>query len=403
MITKISTTEGAFRKKILFEQKSKNNSNSNIAQKKQYNSLPQNFNYALYKINFTSDYSYKFVDDREEKEYDPYLQNLVDLIKQGRLQEAIEQDNRGRIQEALSALNINANGEIDYSVKLPEKQSPDALEELKQKEAALDEKYFDALDRADEVADRKLPAFYKSGRKVKSIMTAGISEALRNSKLEENRKAYKRGLENARTQERKKIIDYAYNRVTARNRQISACQSDIDKLNTLEHKKEEVRKKLQEEVIQDIITSYADNDYEVTNYVMLKGENPFIAQEFAQWSANIAHCNFSVVPSRVSLTDMQKGLTSALNQAEELWQKEGKRSIIFVEGMEKLLSQDNSQSDIALMKDIMQKTDMNYHTTLFFHTSDPDKLDKTTLSANRTGVIINTGISLNDTNLRYSK
>ena len=133
------------------------------------------------------------------------------------------------------------------------------------------------------------------------------------------------------------------------------------------------------------IKEYAKNEnIFVPNAVMLQGENPHIMKDIISSLSENKKVNFVSVASKRDYETMQEDLFEQLELAEENYQKTNKRSIIFVNGMEKLLNpQLNSAGNIACMKDLMSSAGEDYHSTIIFCATNPEKLDKGSLMSHR--------------------
>lgn len=134
------------------------------------------------------------------------------------------------------------------------------------------------------------------------------------------------------------------------------------------------------------IKEYAKNEnIFLPNAVMLQGENPHIMKDIiSSIPKENDFVNFVSVASKRDYDTMQEELFEQLELAEENYQKTNKRSIIFVNGMEKLLNpQLNTAGNIACMKDIMSSASEDYHSTIIFCATNPEKLDKGLLMSHR--------------------
>ena len=133
---------------------------------------------------------------------------------------------------------------------------------------------------------------------------------------------------------------------------------------------------------------------------MMTGENPYITKDLSKWIAETTNSNFVNVESDIFNEKMQENLLQQLQKAEENYQSTNKRTVIYVEGMDKLLTKkENSVKNIAMMKNIMQKADRAYHSTIVFHSTEPSKLDPGVKTSNRVGFTLNIPISIQEANM----
>ena len=92
------------------------------------------------------------------------------------------------------------------------------------------------------------------------------------------------------------------------------------------------------------------------------------------------------LPANADKETRQKALFDALNRAEENFRKTGRGTVLHVRDMEQMIdSTKNSKADIAIMKDLMDKSDRYFHTLITFTNTDPTKSDPGTLVSHRVG------------------
>ena len=92
------------------------------------------------------------------------------------------------------------------------------------------------------------------------------------------------------------------------------------------------------------------------------------------------------LPANADKLARQEALFDALNRAEENFRKTGRGTVLHVRDMEQMIdSTKNSKSDIAIMKDLMDKSDRYFHTLITFTNTDPTKSDPGTLVSHRVG------------------
>jgi len=255
---------------------------------------------------------------------------------------------------------------------------------------------------AKEGAENRFSYLHREGfdRAVIAAITLGISEIQR---------AYKK---NAAKGEAVKKENQSIGRTREEVAEVLARQLDLQekraerkykqslKLRSLEEKKSAAKEVLSNELILQIDFANESKPYDLPNCVMLVGENPYVTKELIDWTGQHAAADYVIVPNNLNGNELQKDLIASLKNSEANYQKTGKRTVIYVENMEKLLNpQTNSNANIAIMKDFMNKTDRRFHSTIIFQTKDPDGLDPLTLVSHRVGLRVDVPISFDDANL----
>lgn len=148
---------------------------------------------------------------------------------------------------------------------------------------------------------------------------------------------------------------------------------------------------LNKRLIKPIYEFNNNQNIEVMNCLMLTGNNPYIAENLVDWIDNNYNdvINFVRLSSKRDSAQMQEDLLNALETAEENYQETNRRSVIFVNGMEKLLRPDfNDSAEIAVMKDLMSCASEDYHSTIIFYAKEPEKLEPGTVVSHRIGLKI---------------
>lgn len=156
-----------------------------------------------------------------------------------------------------------------------------------------------------------------------------------------------------------------------------------------EEEKQKVRNKLKDKFITPLNAYKTNKNVFVPNSVMLYGDNPSLMKDIIFDLKDLAKANFVQIDSKINLDNMQEELFEQLEQAEENYQNTNERSIIFVNGMEKLLNpRFNSPENIACMKDFMSSASEDYHSTIIFYSRHPEKLDAGAMMSHRVNVPI---------------
>lgn len=154
-----------------------------------------------------------------------------------------------------------------------------------------------------------------------------------------------------------------------------------------QEKIERIKNKIQEELFVPIRKNHGGKRVDVPNCVMLTGANPYTMMEIIDWIGQKSGANYVKIPSSVNINQMQDKILEELEKAEENYQSTGERSIIFVNGMEKLLNPAvNSRGNISCMKDLMSSADEDFHSTIIFYSNHPKNLDPAATASHRVGL-----------------
>ena len=110
------------------------------------------------------------------------------------------------------------------------------------------------------------------------------------------------------------------------------------------------------------------------NCVMFVEKNQNIAKELAKWVNNVTDTDYILIKDENNNEKMLDDLYNELENSEKNYQNTGKRTIMFVENMDKFLKPETSDdTTIADFKDLMQRVGEDYHTTILFSGENPDK------------------------------
>lgn len=118
---------------------------------------------------------------------------------------------------------------------------------------------------------------------------------------------------------------------------------------------------------------------EVPNCIMFEGPDHEAHQKLFRWVSEDVKLPFIEINKDAEILDQ-------LELSEKSYQSTGKRTLYHISGFDKLLtpgSNFSSPATIASLKDIMSSTSEGYHSTIFFSTSDPSKLDRTAIQPHR--------------------
>ncbi len=156
-----------------------------------------------------------------------------------------------------------------------------------------------------------------------------------------------------------------------------------------EEEKQIVRNKLKDKFITPLNAYKTNQNVFIPNCIMLYGDNTSLMKDIILDVKDLVDDNFVQIDSTRNLDDMQEELFEQLEQAEEKYQNTNERSIIFVNGMDKLLNPKlNSPENIACMKDFMSSASEDYHSTIIFYSRHPEKLDAGAMMSHRVNMPI---------------
>lgn len=244
----------------------------------------------------------------------------------------------------------------------------------------------DAVKSAEGFLDRD----FFLDRVVKDIFTLGLAEIAnlysRNEKKFKNLDKANEDINNK--QQAISIILALYLQNDDRILKVSNMISE--NMQVLESKKEPVKQTLQGRFLNPLNDWFKNEHVKLPNCIMLTGTCPDTMKELIDWTGEFAskrNTDYVKLPSLPNKDEMYDSILESLEKAEENYQKTKRRSLIFVNGMDKLLFEDsNTQSEIADMKDIMDKANRYYHSTIIFYSKNPEKLDPGTTVSHRIGL-----------------
>ena len=196
------------------------------------------------------------------------------------------------------------------------------------------------------------------------------------------------------------LVNYAVMlMIEAKDKQIQERNNIAYKLHSIEQEKEPAKAKLTKYFLTPLKDNNKGLNVVLPNCIMLTGKNAHVLKGLIDWTGEIAEeslqTEYIKLPSRKSREDMHEELYAALENAEENYNITGRRSLIFVNGMEKLLDKNNPTDEIANMKDFMGCADEDFHSTIIFYTTkDPDELAPGTIVSHRVGLKINVPIDI---------
>lgn len=123
----------------------------------------------------------------------------------------------------------------------------------------------------------------------------------------------------------------------------------------------------------------------IPNALMIKSKNRDESIRTVQWIITKSNGNFiSIKDNGDSNRTRLDQIFTILEDAEENYEKNGRRTLVYVENFDKLLSKSPDNEDvIADLKDIMDKISNQYKTTLIFNCNDTRNLNPIVLQPHR--------------------
>lgn len=153
--------------------------------------------------------------------------------------------------------------------------------------------------------------------------------------------------------------------------------------------------------IEKLASDKIDGQAVLPNCIMLVCDRERVTQTIVNWlDTNISDVADHTFKHYYKDCDtLQNEVIDALEEAEEKYQRTGRRTIIHVNGFDKLMDKRyNSPENIAALKEYMDTADEDYHSTIIFRTTEDNikNLDKGTLQPHRVGLRIDIPISDSD-------
>ena len=148
------------------------------------------------------------------------------------------------------------------------------------------------------------------------------------------------------------------------------------RLEFIEKKKEVEEKRIQPEILDVIQRQREGKPVIMPNNIMIANKNPEINEYLINWTKDRANAN-------VITTNSEK-YEEALESAEKQYQQTGDWNLIHVKNMEDLINPKVSdEATIEAMKEYMNVSAKDYHSTVIFSSTDPSKLDYIALQPHR--------------------
>ena len=249
-----------------------------------------------------------------------------ELIKRGRLTEAKQLVNKSWYngfnspvaqKEFLSEYGINEKGEYNYNLSMPDEfdNAPynKQIDELSDKMKSMS-------SLADILAEQEVSHYEgKNERTLKDIFSLGTYELLRAYRVYKEKKSYLHRVNYNINCEKNSVIEKeqeAKKEHTDIVESIKKAQAHNSRLNEL---KQPVKSILERTIIARLLMSKNGENVSVPNSIMFVGENPYMSQEFAKWTADSTKSDFTIVRSDLYNSTMIRNLSKQLSKAEENW------------------------------------------------------------------------------------
>lgn len=321
---------------------------------------------------------------------------IVELIKSGRIDEALALGNNDSIISGLIQV-----GKVDDAIKLFGENQQIKEELLRTKRRSTSEDIVDIekkynieeyakqqIEYANEKAAGKIDHWFGDTpwqRAFLDISLCGTPEIFNQitKKLDKNDRLKQANGDIA--EKRQRMINEVELCNNKKENTINEMQGRVEKFTKLEAKKENVKDEIQRKFI-DLIELDQKKKFvkEFPNCLMLTGEHTPLMQNIIDWTGENTDCNYVKVPYIINNDDHQEAIGEALENAEKNYEQTGKRSLIYVNGLEKLINPKlNEDENIDCMKNLMNKASTNFHSTLIFTAKDPSKLDNIAIAEHR--------------------
>lgn len=263
--------------------------------------------------------------------------------------------------------------------------------ELNKKIEELQETLRKNIENSNEYANREIDDGI-AGRAIRDVATLGIYELVRKDTKSSIEYSYLRGVrENSYRRQAALLYEQETN--------VLKIEKIIEFIQNFDSKIEETKSWLRKKYVD--LVNRKDDYLKLPNCIMFTGENYALAQHLAKWCATSTSSDFKIVEYNLDNNKAQEDLYDALEASLENYENTGKRTIIYVESMERLLNPElNSDDNIADMKELMQCANEEYHATIMFNTNEPEKLNRESMSSNRVGLKVDNPITYDEANLR---
>lgn len=334
-----------------------------------------------------------FIDKKNPENNDNIIYKTLiasELVKNGRLEEA-KYINPFKTEEELILLQYGSLSSLDRKNKKIE---------IAQKNNSYQKYINNSKEKYKNVTPDKQFLDEKSfiGRVLWDIGTIFLAEVYNNDLKQTSISNKKTACNNSIIEDRSELINLMRKSFDLDLPLVEVPKEDISRIKAIEIKEEQIKSQINDKFVRYIEMFLKNkNVNEFPNCIMLVGQNIPYMQSIIDWIVWKTTCNYIKVPYNIDNEEMQEALGESLELAEEHYQKTGMRSIIYVNGMEKLLNPSkNSIGNIACMKEMMNTADKEYHSTIIFTAKNPSSLDPGTLVSHRVGLTIDVPITFED-------
>lgn len=141
------------------------------------------------------------------------------------------------------------------------------------------------------------------------------------------------------------------------------------------------------QINQDFLLDFNSDSKKVKipNAIMIEGKNKQETKETLKWIVAKAKSNYTYIEDKGESNDIRRDqILTILETAQENYEKNGKRTLIWVENFDNLLSNRPENEDVvADFKDLLDKLSRDYKTTIIFDCSNTKKLNPIALQPHR--------------------
>lgn len=141
------------------------------------------------------------------------------------------------------------------------------------------------------------------------------------------------------------------------------------------------------QINQDFLLDFnSDNKkVKIPNAIMIEGKNKQETEETLKWIVAKAKSNYTYIEDKGDSNEIRRDqILTILEKAQENYEKNGKRTLIWVENFDKLLSNNKANEDVvADFKDLLDKLSRDYKTTIIFDCSNTKKLNPIAVQPHR--------------------
>lgn len=152
-------------------------------------------------------------------------------------------------------------------------------------------------------------------------------------------------------------------------------------------KKELCAAYIKNQINQDFLQNFNSNNkgIKIPNSIMILGKNKKETAETIKWIVAKANSNYIFIEDKGESNELKRDqILTMLEEAQTNYAKNGKRTLIWIENFDKLLSNKAENEDVvADFKDLLDKLSDTYKTTIVFDCSNTQKLNPIAIQPHR--------------------